>query len=207
ITATASDPDGSVAQVEFFVDGVSVGTDTTSPYSVGWVIPDWGAYVITAVATDDDGATGASAAVNITATPVAAEIVFINEIHYDNSGADTGEGIELAGSAGTDLTGWSLALYNGNNGSVYKTVNLSGAFTNQDNGFGVISFPVSGIQNGAPDGVALVDDQGQAIQFLSYEGSFFASGGPANGMLSENIGQSETSGTPVGSSLQLTGTG
>ncbi len=33
--------------------------------------------------------------------------VFINEIHYDNTGADTGEAIEVAGPAGTDLTGWS----------------------------------------------------------------------------------------------------
>ncbi len=29
--------------------------------------------------------------------------VFINEIHYDNSGTDTNEGVEIAGPAGTDL--------------------------------------------------------------------------------------------------------
>ena len=39
--------------------------------------------------------------------------VFINEFHYDNIGADTGEFIEIAGTAGTDLTGWSLIRYNG----------------------------------------------------------------------------------------------
>ena len=38
---------------------------------------------------------------------------FINEIHYDNVGTDSGEAIEVAGPAGTDLTGWSLVLYNG----------------------------------------------------------------------------------------------
>ena len=42
--------------------------------------------------------------------------VFINEIHYDNTGTDAGEAIEVAGPAGTDLTGWSLVLYNGNGG-------------------------------------------------------------------------------------------
>ncbi len=42
--------------------------------------------------------------------------VFINEIHYDNAGTDTGEAVEIAGPAGTDLTGWSLVLYNGNGG-------------------------------------------------------------------------------------------
>ena len=52
--------------------------------------------------------------------------VFINELHYDNSGADTGEAIEIAGSAGTDLNGWSIELYNGNGGTLYNKINLSG---------------------------------------------------------------------------------
>ena len=84
-------------------------------------------------------------------------IIFINEIHYDNSGADENEGIELAGSAGSSLDGWSLALYNGTNGAVYNTENLSGTFINQANGYGFISFSISGIQNGAPDGIALIN--------------------------------------------------
>ena len=52
--------------------------------------------------------------------------VFINEVHYDNSGADTGEAVEVAGPAGTDLTGWNLISYNGANGTVYSTKALSG---------------------------------------------------------------------------------
>ena len=35
----------------------------------------------------------------------AATSVFINEIHYDNASTDAGEAIEVAGPAGTDLTG------------------------------------------------------------------------------------------------------
>jgi len=31
--------------------------------------------------------------------------VFINEIHYDNEGTEANEGVEVAGPAGTDLTG------------------------------------------------------------------------------------------------------
>ena len=50
--------------------------------------------------------------------------VFINEIHYDNTGTDTGEAIEVAGPAGTDLTGWSLVLYNGSTGALYNTTAL-----------------------------------------------------------------------------------
>ena len=34
--------------------------------------------------------------------------VFINELHYDNGGTDAGEAVEIAGPAGTDLTGWSV---------------------------------------------------------------------------------------------------
>ena len=37
--------------------------------------------------------------------------VFINEVHYDNAGTATGEFIEIAGPAGTDLSGWSLVEY------------------------------------------------------------------------------------------------
>jgi len=133
--------------------------------------------------------------------------VFINEFHYDNTGTDTGEFIEIAGLAGTDLTGWSIVLYNGNGGASYNTINLSGIIPEQDNGFGTLSFATLGLQNGSPDGFALVDNTGSVVQFLSYEGSFTAVDGPAAGLTSTDIGVSEPSSTPVGFSLQLTGTG
>ena len=80
----------------------------------------------------------------------AATSVFINEIHYDNTGTDAGEAIEVAGPAGTNLTGWSIVLYNGANGQSYDTDALSGLIPNQQNGFGTVSlsYPVNGIQNG-----------------------------------------------------------
>ena len=133
--------------------------------------------------------------------------VFINELHYDNSGSDSGEGAEVAGPAGTDLSGWSLVAYNGNGGGQYNTVSLSGVIPNSQNGYGAVFFSVSGLQNGAPDGIALVDNTGTAVQFLSYEGSFTASDGPAAGMTSTDIGVSEGGSTPAGYSLQLQGSG
>ncbi|MEL7359054.1 MAG: ExeM/NucH family extracellular endonuclease [Cyanobacteria bacterium J06560_6] len=133
--------------------------------------------------------------------------VFINEFHYDNEGADTGEFIEIAGPAGTDLTGWSIVLYNGNGGSSYGTINLSGTLTDQSNGYGFVVETFEGIQNGSPDGIALVDNTGAVVEFLSYEGSFTAVGGPADGQTSLDIGVSEVGSTPVGESLQRTGTG
>ncbi len=134
--------------------------------------------------------------------------VFINEIHYDNTGTDAGEAIEVAGPAGTDLTGWSIVLYNGSGGAVYDTDALSGVIPNQQGGYGtvVLTYAVNGIQNGAPDGIALVNGT-TVVQFLSYEGTFTAVGGSADGITSTDIGVSQVGTEPVGSSLQLTGTG
>lgn len=134
--------------------------------------------------------------------------IFINEIHYDNDGTDSGEAIEIAGPAGTDLTGWSIVLYNGGNGAAYDTDALSGTIPNQQNGYGtvVVNYPSNGIQNGSPDGVALVNGT-TVVQFLSYEGGFAGVGGPANALSSTDIGVAETGSTPVGQSLQLTGAG
>ena len=132
--------------------------------------------------------------------------VFINEIHYDNVGGDTGEVIEVAGAAGQDLSDWSIILYNGSDGSSYNTIALGGTIPNQENGFGTLFFEVTGIQNG-PDAMALVDSEDQVIQFLSYEGSFAAKDGTTLGLMSTDIGVAEDSGTSVGCSLQLFGSG
>jgi hypothetical protein len=80
-------------------------------------------------------------------TSPAATIVFINEIHYDNVGTDTGEGVEIAGPAGTDLTPWSLLFYNGADDTVYRTSRLSGVIPDQDSGYGTVFFglPSNGI--------------------------------------------------------------
>ncbi len=133
--------------------------------------------------------------------------VFINEIHYDNTGGDSGEAVEVAGPSGANLTGWSLVLYNGNGGGSYGTINLSGTIANLCSGFGVISVSAPGLQNGSPDGIALVDSSSTVVQFLSYEGPFAAVGGPADGLTSTDIGVAEAGGSAVGDSLQLTGTG
>jgi predicted extracellular nuclease len=134
--------------------------------------------------------------------------VFINEIHYDNDSTDANEAIEIAGPAGTNLSGWTLVLYNGANGQSYNVRALSGVISDLQNGFGTLLFtyPVNGIQNGSPDGVALVNGD-TLVQFLSYEGSFTAVGGPADGVASTDIGVTETGSEPVGQSLQLRGSG
>jgi hypothetical protein len=134
--------------------------------------------------------------------------IWINEIHYSNASSDIGEFVEIAGAAGTDLSGHTLLFYNGSNGSVYTpSVLLTGILPDLSNGYGTLSFSRSGIQNGSPDGVVLIGPDNFFIQFLSYEGSFLAVGGAANGQLSQDIGVTETDSALAGHSLQLTGIG
>jgi hypothetical protein len=140
-------------------------------------------------------------------TASALPVVWINEIHYDNTGTDVGEFVEVAGVAGTLLSGYQLVLYNGGNGTAYSTLNLSGTLSDQQNGFGAAAFTFAAtIQNGSADGIALISPGGE-IQFLSYEGVFTAVGGPANGIASTDIGVLQAGTDPVGQSLQLTGAG
>jgi DNA/RNA endonuclease G (NUC1) len=133
--------------------------------------------------------------------------VRISEIHYDNTGTDEGEAIEISGPAGADLTGWSIVLYNGSNGLVYDTDALSGTLpaTCGPRGVAVVTYPSNGIQNGAPDGIALVDNTGVVIEFLSYEGTMTAADGPAADQTSSDIVASQGGSDPVGSSLQRDG--
>jgi hypothetical protein len=71
IAATASDADGTVAKVQFFANGALIGTATNAPYSVIWDGVAAGTYTVSAVATDDRGATKTSASiiVNVQAAP------------------------------------------------------------------------------------------------------------------------------------------
>ena len=63
LAADATDPDGSVALVEFFAGSVKVGEDASAPYAAAWTGAAPGAYVLTARVTDESGATAVSAPV------------------------------------------------------------------------------------------------------------------------------------------------
>ncbi len=163
---------------------------------------------------DGDGETSNIVDIDITVTEVndapvisyQTDFVIINEIHYDNLSFDANETIEIAGNAGTNLNGWSLELYNGSNdtGWLYDTIPLSGIIPDEGNGFGALDFPVLGLQNGPRDGIALIDDSGNVIEFISYEGTVTATQGTAAGMTSSDIGVSEGPGGSDVESLQRT---
>ncbi len=138
--------------------------------------------------------------------------VFVNEFHYDNLSEDTGEFIEVVvGPAYTgDLSGVVLHLYNGSTGISYGDEHPLSTFqsgTTAPSGHRFFWKEIAGIQNGAPDGFALVTN-GVVQQFLSYEGTFTASGGPADGITSVSLGIAQNNSSQAGqSSLALSGTG
>lgn len=67
IAATASDASpGTVSKVEFFNGATKLGEDLSSPYTYNWTNVAAGSYTLTAVATDNQGATGISSVINIT---------------------------------------------------------------------------------------------------------------------------------------------
>jgi regulation of enolase protein 1 (concanavalin A-like superfamily) len=66
IAASAADPDGTVAKVEFYNGTTLLGTDTASPYSFSWPNVAAGNYTLKAIAYDNTGASTTSATVSVT---------------------------------------------------------------------------------------------------------------------------------------------
>src|SRR6185369_919739 len=69
ITASASDTDGSVVNVEFYNGATLLGTAGTAPYTFSWNNVAAGNYTLTARATDNVGTATTSGPINITVNP------------------------------------------------------------------------------------------------------------------------------------------
>jgi hypothetical protein len=117
--------------------------------------------------------TDASGAVTFTcrAAPLSEALpdVVLNEIDYDQVGADTAGFVELynAGLGSAELEGLALVFVDGADGSEYLRKPLSGALAPG----AYLVVPVDP-QNGSPDGVALYDTGQQGVvDALSYEGA------------------------------------
>jgi gliding motility-associated-like protein len=65
INATATSASGSITKVEFFNGDIKLGEDLTSPYNFIWTNVDPGSYVLSAKATNNAGAVGNSASIEI----------------------------------------------------------------------------------------------------------------------------------------------
>lgn len=116
----------------------------------------------------------------------------INEVDYDNVGSDTAEFIEIynAGTAAVSLANIELRLVNGTGSAQYASHALAAAGTLAPGQYLVVRsanvtvaagalvltpFVSDAVQNGAPDGIALVDVSTQIVlDSLSYEGAMTA---------------------------------
>jgi chitinase len=65
LQVNASDPDGTVTQVEFSANGISVGVDTTAPYSLLWQGVSAGEYSLVPTVTDNSGKSVNSARLSV----------------------------------------------------------------------------------------------------------------------------------------------
>lgn len=67
LTATAEDPDGTVARVDFFYQGTNlIGSDASAPFTATWTNLPIGTWTFTAKATDNKGVSATSAPVTVT---------------------------------------------------------------------------------------------------------------------------------------------
>ena len=98
--ATASDPDGTVAKVEFFAGTTLVETVTAAPYSATWNNVVAGSYVLTAKATDTLEVSAISSPINVTVAANASPSI---NLTAPPSGAQYAQGqpIVLTASAAT----------------------------------------------------------------------------------------------------------
>lgn len=80
VSANATDTTGTVTTVEFFAGAVSLGSDTSSPFSITSTGMPAGSYALTATATDSFGATTTSAPITITVTPTVPEPAVVQAI-------------------------------------------------------------------------------------------------------------------------------
>lgn len=139
-----------------------------------------------------------------------AQTIFINEFHYDNEGTDTNEFVEVVVPVAiTDISNIKVSLYNGATGKKYagETSLTNYTLGSTSNGHKYYYKDYSSIQNG-PDAIFIKYYTNGDYLFLSYEGSFMATDGPASSLTSTDIGLAESDpGTPINSSLYLAGTG
>ena len=107
--------------------------------------------------------------------------LWINEIHHSNDGPDTGEGVEIAGPAGTDLYGYRIWIYSGH-GSLYTVdggssgrapvIALRGSIDDEGGSLGAVWAPAERLRGGC-QGLALTDPDNTLIEFVSYGGCQF----------------------------------
>ena len=104
--------------------------------------------------------------------PPGGSTLVINEIDYDQIGADSAGFVEIknVGDTVATLDGVALVFVNGGDSTEYDRANLTGTLAP-----GAYTVVAKDAQNGAPDGLALIDTTtGDLLDAFSYEGAITA---------------------------------
>jgi plastocyanin len=100
ITATGSDSDGTLSQLQIFSNGNLLGTSGTSPFSLSFAPPTNGIYTLTATATDNRGASTSSAIqINATTISLGSFKVQNNQFQFKVSGLVAPKSFVLQGAS------------------------------------------------------------------------------------------------------------
>jgi beta-glucanase (GH16 family) len=146
IEADATDSDGSISQVEFFVDGTSIGIDDAEPYAINWTVVE-GTQILTASTSDNEGATTTSSQISITGTSDSGEATAIYVSNIVTGTANAGAGQKY----GTATVSISDNLDNPVSGAVVSGT-FSGTFNESVSGTtgsdGTVSFQTSSSARG-----------------------------------------------------------
>ncbi|MCK4921724.1 MAG: T9SS type A sorting domain-containing protein, partial [Bacteroidales bacterium] len=154
ITAEASDTDGSIASVEFFVNGNSIGSDDLAPFSLNYIIPENGSYEFTAKATDDDGLWVTSTAVAFTvgvfsstvSSRIAEEMDDIEERSNGNMNPSSSD-IELVYDVSNQIIGLRFTGLNIPPGAAIESANIQFTVDEVSTGTCVLSIKGHNIDN------------------------------------------------------------
>ncbi|HKS38643.1 MAG TPA: Ig-like domain-containing protein, partial [Verrucomicrobiae bacterium] len=137
LNAVATDPDGTIARVDFFANGQLIGAAMASPYSMRVGIATAGTVSFTAVATDNKDGTGASAPVTLTASPLSVVLAPPTNGRQLWLRADAGITTNASGA----VTAWNDQSGNANNASQSLDENFAPALVNDAaNGQPVLRF-------------------------------------------------------------------
>ncbi len=139
--------------------------------------------------------------------------IWINEFNYGNLGAGESEFVEIVvnqnpggpGFNNPQLDEIQVDLYDGATGTTYATTTLDQLPKTSDAQLDYFLWDIS-MQDGDPDGISLAVFSATS-QFFSYGGTFTATNGPALGILSTDIGFTESDTNDVNQSIGLTGVG
>jgi hypothetical protein len=177
MNASATDPDSgdSISKVEFYHDGLLLGTDTTAPYSYNWtgVPAQTAAYSLQAIAYDTNGGSTTSTAVPVFVDPVAGPSIVVTPttltvpeggsatVSVKLSQAPTSNvSVTLGKTGDTDITATPTTLtFTSANWSTAQTVTVSDAQdSDSTNGTATLTFAATGQASATVSAVESDDD-------------------------------------------------